>query len=399
MVITHSTDSDRSLSGTEGNAATTPQFLLDCILRFFQPQRSLQIPAGLDWQDLWRAAEKHAVFPMACWSLNESCRGQIPEPIARQMQERLKDAAGFTLTLSAELAALLALLDRECIRVVPLKGPTLSRALYGSLSLRSFSDLDILIQPGDLPRTKELLEADGYTLASALPWRGDSAFSRVRECEISFTKGLINLDVHWRLLPGYLPDAFRGEDAWRDPHQFEFAGRRVTGLSREHLLLFLCAHGAKHQWERLGWICDVSRFLQVEQDIDWAYAFAAARQTRTMRILSLGVLLASDLLGAAIPACVARNVDRDPPVRKLAAAIRSRFLADAPLPTPTLEAAWFGSRALERTSDRLKYLFGSFVLPSEAEYRTLKLPPALYSLYYIFRPLRLAVKYAMRTAC
>ena len=50
----------------------------------------------------------------------------------------------------------------------------------------------------------------------------------------------------------------------------------------------------------------------------------------------------------------------------------------------------------ERNSHRLRYLAGTFVWPSEAEYRALRLPPALYFLYYPFRQLRLIAKYAAR---
>jgi hypothetical protein len=74
----------------------------------------------------------------------------------------------------------------------------------------------------------------------------------------------------------------------------------ALALSPEHLALFLCAHGAKHYWERLGWICDVGRLLQVEKTVDWTGVFAEASETDTSRILSLGLLLARDLLGAEI---------------------------------------------------------------------------------------------------
>ena len=36
-------------------------------------------------------------------------------------------------------------------------------------------------------------------------------------------------------------------------------------LSLENLLLVRCAHGSKHLWERLGWICDVAELIRVRK--------------------------------------------------------------------------------------------------------------------------------------
>ena len=109
-------------------------------------------------------------------------------------------------------------------------------------------------------------------------------------------------------------------------------------------------------------------------------------------MLAVGLLLADGQLEAGLPPGAAADAE----ARALAKAIRERYLAGAPIPVPPLEAARLSLRMFDRTSHRLRYVFGSFFGPSEAEYRALRLPPALYGLYYVFRPLRLAAKYARR---
>src|SRR6266849_5151391 len=106
-------------------------------------------------------------------------------------------------------------------------------------------------------------------------------------------------------------------------------------------------------------------------------------------MLSLGLLLASDWLNAALPAPAADRIAADSRAHELASSVRERFLASAPIPVPPMEAARLSMRMFERASQRVHYVFGSFFGPSEAEYRALRLPPALYGLYYVFRPLRL----------
>jgi hypothetical protein len=105
----------------------------------------------------------------------------------------------------------------------------------------------------------------------------------------------------------------------------------------------------------------------------------------------VGLLLASDLLGVDLPPAAI-----DTEARALAADVIERFHTRAPILTAAVESARFSMRAFERTSQRTRFLFGIFLEPTEAEYRALQLPPVLYWLYYPFRPLRLALKYARR---
>src|SRR5207249_3213245 len=111
----------------------------------------------------------------------------------------------------------------------------------------------------------------------------------------------VSIDVHWRLVPTYFASAFDEPDGWESLRTVTLAGRRVHTLAPEPLLLFLCPHGAKHMFERLGWICDVARFLIVTPDLDWPAILAPARRTRALRQLLLGIRLAADLLSAPLP--------------------------------------------------------------------------------------------------
>ena len=110
-------------------------------------------------------------------------------------------------------------------------------------------------------------------------------------------------------------------------------------------------------------------------------------------MLSLGLRLAGDLLGGELPLEAKEWVAHQPQTQELEMAIRKRFLDCAPFPAPALESARLSVRICDRNSHRLRFLFGTLIGPSEAEYRALPMPPALYRLYYLFCPLRLIAKY------
>lgn len=360
-------------------------FLLAAVRRFFRPESPIPSLERLDWNEILRLADRHAVTAFLC----HAC--ETPE-----LRDIAIDAARFNLTLSAELLKLLDLFEKQGIGVVSLKGPVLGVALYGDAALKTSSDLDLLVRPRDALRAIHAMLAASYRLTSVQHWSGDEAYLRDLNGELSFSDpaGRLKIDLHWRLLPTYYPTLFDDAELWGKLRSVSWGRARALTLAPEHLLLFLCAHGAKHSWERLGWLCDTARLIQVEPKLNWPEIFAQARRTDTSRMLSLGLLLASDLLGVDLPPAALELADADARTRALAEAAQERLRADKPV--SVAEAVRFPARAFEQSGNRMRLVVGMVCQPTEAEYRALKLPPGLYWLYYVFRPLRLAVKYSRR---
>ena len=324
----------------------------------------------------------------------------IPVDILTCLQRRAVEAARFDLTLSAELARLLKLFEFHEIETVALKGPALRATLYGDAALRSSSDLDLLVRPRDVLRAKQALDGAGYYLQSIMPSPAAEACLRRRDCQITLSRAiteqedLLFVDLHWRLLPGYFPRSFDEHELWGTLRQVSVAGTAVSTLSTENLLLFLCTHGTKHLWERLGWLCDVAKLVQVEPGIDWTRVFAEARETDTSRMVVLGLLLASELLGIDLPSAALEYTSRDRAARELVETVSQRLHDQILTPATAMESAAFSRGAFEHPGHRMRFLVGIFLEPTEAEYEALKLPLPLHWLYYFFRPLRLAFKYA-----
>jgi len=373
-------------------------FLLACVRRFFDPEAPRPTAAGLDWRKLTKLAERHAVVALFCRAIRS--RDDIPVDIFDYLQGRALEAARFDLTLSAELGRLLRLFEEQRIRVVSLKGPALRYILYGDVALRSSTDLDLLVRPEDVWHAKRALEGAGYYMQSILPSDAEKACLRRRDCQITLSReitdqrDLLFVDLHWQLLPGYFPRFLDENELWGCLRHVSVAGTVVPTLSPEHLLLFLCAHGTKHLWERLGWLCDIARLVQVEPSINWTRVFTEARQTNTSRMVVLSLLLASELLGIDLPSAAVEYTGRDRTARELVKTVSQRLHDQRLTPASAMESASFSRRAFERTSHQVRYLIGIFLEPTEAEYEALKLPLPLHWLYYFFRPLRLTAKYA-----
>jgi hypothetical protein len=174
-------------------------------------------------------------------------------------------------------------------------------------------------------------------------------------------------------------------------------GEEIMTFSPEDLLLILCVHGAKHHWPALGGICDVAKLISVYRGMDWEGIMHHAGRLGGMRMLLLGLCLASDLLGVGLPDEVVRAIQADPCVRSLASDVHRNLFSDNWASSGIDLSALFHLKARERLRDRIYYCLDSVITPTYADWTLLPLPGFLSFLYYALRPMRVLAKYGLKT--
>ena len=123
----------------------------------------------------------------------------------------------------------------------------------------------------------------------------------------------------------------------------------MVSLSPEDLLPVLCMHGAKHLWRRLEWICGVAELVRTRSGMNWERVMEQAHNLGNKRRLFIGLLLASALLGIALPEEVWEGARADPLAKSLVREVRDRLFSEA---EPQLFERWFRYRVRERWRDR-----------------------------------------------
>ena len=297
-----------------------------------------------------------------------------------------------SLHLARELIRLTALLERGGVEPLALKGPALAVAAYGGYRaapiLRPRS-------PGARKRGsahgRDAREG-GLCAARRIPRGGLRPSGRIRNCA-GATGLALEVDLHWRLIPDYFPIALDGEDLWRRAVQVEIEGTTVRTLAPTDHLLYLCAHGAKHGWQTLGGICNLAELMRVSA-IDWDELWARADRAGAHRMLALGVLLAHELLEAVVPPSVLEAVRREP-IAVSAARTFIGYVTNPPDKGPGFYQRWsVPLRVIAEPGARLRYLAARALQPSAQDRGFLRLPAMLYPLYYLVRPVRVALKEA-----
>lgn len=301
------------------------------------------------------------------------------------------------LLITAELLKLHKLFARQGIPMIAVKGAVLAKQVYGDVRLREFGDLDIVIHMSDLGRTIELLLKNGFVDTFQINIDPDSTYVKSHyNYALSHKTGLFSVEIHWRLWQSEFGSLIKLEDVWQLARPVKFNDREeVLTLTGSDLLLYLCAHGSKHQWSRLSWICDVNELLRSGVEIDWQTVIAQNQRFRSLRMVLFGVYLAHSVFETPLPAPLQSLIARDPEIPALAREIQDRLIQRA---DHSGELGYY-LRIREHWIDKLLHLTrlaGRQMIPNDRDTSLIKLPRRLFFLYYLIRPIRLLLERVLR---
>jgi hypothetical protein len=238
--------------------------------------------------------------------------------------------------------------------------------------------------------------AEGYQTGSELTGSQEEAYLRSQHHFVLLRdEGRVIVELHWRIVSRHFAFSLDPQCLWKRIEPLSLEGTTVPNLATEDLLLILCAHGAKHGWSRLIWICDVAELIRAHPALNWGQVMGHARRLGGERMLLLGLRLAGDLLGARLPIEVLDRVQSDPGTLTAAARVQERLFGVDDAPSVVVEGFLLRLRLIERLPDRVRYALHFLhrrMTPNEHDRALLELPASLYPLYYLIRPVRLAGK-------
>lgn len=348
----------------------------------------------LDWGYLVAAASRHSIIPLLYRHLNTVGSSEVPQEVLETLRTRVHETATRNLLMTSELLKVLSWFEAQGISAVPLRGPALAAFAYSNLALRQFSDLDILIHRQDVAKGKELLISQGYRPTISLSGSREAAYLKSQyDYEFIHPDSGVMVELHWEISPKSLSFPVNLASLEKRLERRNLAGRDVPNLFPEDLLLVLCVHATKHFWGHLLDVCDVATLIAANPGMDWQKVLAMAGKTGSRRLLVLGLLLAKDLLGAAIPENIWQKMESDQQVKSLALLVGRRLFPDSDSPPRVWENIRFYLKVRERLRDKGRYLVNTAFNPTIDDWSLLPLPQALAFLRRLFRPLRLIVKF------
>jgi len=365
--------------------------LLECAKPRPDPQRLAErLRAPLDWSLLLAFAEDHGVLGLTAARLANYDESVLSKENRERLRTWRRAHTLFTMNLCAEMFRLFDSFPAAGIEALVIKGPVLSARCYGDPGLRQYGDLDLVARDRDILRSTELMVSLGYE--PSVPVAAIRAKKVPGEYVFRQSRTKLLVEFHTEFTFRYHPRPLPVEKLFSRQVRVSIDAHKIPALSPEDELLLICIHGAKHLWEKLGYIADVAAFVS-EQELDWERVMSATDEVGGERMLYVGLRLAGDVLGAALPESVAALSRSDATVGRLANQITRWLPAAGSAPLGIFERAMFRMRMGGGIFSGPAYLFRLSFSPTEEDWVEGAENKRHWFLDALGRPFRLARKY------
>ena len=114
-----------------------------------------------DWIYLFKIAHQHNLKPLLYRHLKAVGADIMPPNIREEFQTFWNELTRHNLVLTSELMRVVKFLQTQQLPVLVFKGPILSQQAYGNVTMRQYSDLDILVPRTEIDRARQLLQEPG----------------------------------------------------------------------------------------------------------------------------------------------------------------------------------------------------------------------------------------------
>lgn len=372
------------------NQRTIDELLLHCLRTIPDPAddcRTSTLPES-DWDDLLQQSARHGVTPLLYHRLQTIHPDiVVPPSVTRQLRLAYLENAARNLGLYRNLCKVLAILRRDNIPVIALKGAHLAERVYGSRALRFLGDLDILVRRSDLLKVDGLLLEMGCTptIHNRVVAKDNNEFVYV------MPRRDVSLEVHWSLLSPEFPFPIDTDGLWARSEPASIAGVEASVFGPEDLLLHLCLHaGCTHGFEPgMKLFCDINEVVaHFGARLDWGLVQCRAREWGVVKSVYLTLRMTRELLGTCFPISLLTALEpADFDEHLLALAMNQVFSrrprTGLPLSMCPAVARFWGSARLR---DKVVLFFKGFFITPEAMAR-LYPPPAdsirIYFYYFV----------------
>jgi hypothetical protein len=367
---------------------------------------------GVDWDAFLALAQRNRLLPLAHRLLAE--REDVPETVRSHLATFFAENGRKALGLAAELRRLLGAMEAAGVRALAYKGPALAARAYGHLALRTYSDLDLLVAPADVPAAARVLAGAGYESVYRLTPAQDAVFRRTDgDYPYHHPRTGALVELHCHVSSARFGVALPTAELIARARPVAVGGGPVPAPADDDLFLALCLHGAKHRWARLEWLAAAAA-LAVRATLDLDALLRRAAAIGAGRTVRLALLLMRDALSLPLTPSIDRALDADPALAPLAAEAGALWFAvDGPERTESTPALphsrthalpaddtaanlRFNFRLREGAARRARYAAHWLFTPTPEDWSWARLPDAASGLYRALRPLRLGLRYGVR---
>lgn len=306
--------------------------------------------------------------------------------------------ARFNMVLFDELINLYKNLKGHNNTILFYKGVLLSKLLFDDFTTRSTADIDVLIDAENFLSIREILLRTGYEEVYYYPADYHDYYLKVNREALFRKKNLsgkmIFIELQWAPLSSMFRWPFDNKYFFQDTDSLQIVGEKIPLINIEkHLIILFLHHGISDLWRNLKLIFDIvvlaERYKIV---INWSQVENDIIKCHFRKNAEIGINLCEKLFDVSIPLFIPRQ-----DLSKETEAVFSSLM-HYPLLEKKKKSISNISRQLylsDNISEKIHLLKGYMkleIMPSMIDLQYLKLPPALFPLYYITKRFRFLFK-------
>lgn len=298
------------------------------------------------------------------------------------------------LFLENELQRVLLAFNEASIPLMLFKGPVLAYTIYPKPHMRTYHDIDALIQPGDVAQAQDVLTQMGYSFYDE--YRADAVDEERTGYHFSLQSPgspfAIIIELHTAPHASEIGALFDREALWKNATAVTILDQPVVTMNPADHLLYLCWHYRFHGFTRLLWFYDLVMMLRAYGNIlDWERLIRTAHRQRMAATLYYCLSWCHELFDVAIPEAILSQLR--PPVasrlivERIALPDIARHLSMARFQERRLIARRvMVSSNLDLLKAGLRMLFPSPVALQKRYMDHSRLPLRLFFLFYFIHP-------------
>lgn len=236
---------------------TDKEYLIGLLRGLLKGQPPMELPEDCDFNRIFSLAQNHSVASMAFYAAEALKLPPQGELAAAWRQVRDK-ALVKDITQQTEFEAISEAFTAKGVRFLPLKG-CIIKQLYPQSDMRTMSDIDILIDPENASKARDIMASLGYSCEH---------FNHEHH-DVYYKPPVMNVEIHREL---FGEEGLEFNCVFNDPWSMceKREGLRYD-FREDAFFAFVLAHAIKHLDERgtgIRTIMDIWVCLRSEMNID-----------------------------------------------------------------------------------------------------------------------------------
>jgi hypothetical protein len=275
---------------------------------------------AIDWRRVAELAQEHRVVPLIWHNLSKRPEVELPDWLVEEFRATHRQNALHGLQVTSLFIRAVSALSAAGIPSLPLKGVCLAARYYDNVAARYAGDIDLLVAPRHVTPAGVVLRENGFLRTSGKAGTVGKRFMDdpdYRLHTVYVSRDGTPLELHFQLhnnaaiLPVVVTDLIAAGPT------VKFGGTTLPVMQDDLQFVFLATHGARHEWVRLQWVCDIAVMLDQASPVEVQAWLATAERYSLINPVVQAMMLARRLLGSELLPEIDRKYGKSYPIRFL----------------------------------------------------------------------------------